>query len=282
MDIQVIEFEDPRYPELLRQIPDPPERLHCWGNVDCLQKLCIGVVGTRRATPYGLGQAELFGRELGRAGICVVSGLAYGIDIEAHKAAIGSPGNTIAVVAQPLHEIMPSRHRVWASKIIDSGGLIVSEWGKSRPCYKSGYLVRNRIVSGLSKAVLVVEAAERSGAANTANHCVEQNREVMVIPGRVTDEMSRGCLKLISKGAHVVCNMQDLMGILDLKWRHQMPGLNTRQKEILDMLKEQERSPAELAELFSGSLSELYQLLTELELLGVIRAGPLQRYCLRL
>lgn len=279
MEIQKLNILDGAYPELLRQIFDPPKVLYYWGNLGILERKRCAVVGTRRCTAYGESQAFRFAKELSEHGVCIVSGLAYGIDKAAHEGALLGEGGTIAVVAQGICELLPSGHRGLAEKIVEKGGLILSERADGEETYKGDYLVRNRIIAGLCEATVVIEAPFKSGARNTARHALDFNRDVMALPGRVCDEQSRGTNALIQEGARLLTNPQDAAEVLEVEWTVRKPTLEGLAAEVFAELSKGPRSPAELGERFTN-LGELYGVLGELELRGLIRFTRELRYSL--
>lgn len=208
IDIQVI--SDPTYPGMLKEIPDPPGALFIRGTIEPCDRLAISIVGTRHATGYGLRQAERLAHELARAGLTIISGLARGIDAAAHRGALKAGGRTLAVLASGVLNIYPPEHHKLADEIIESGALVSESVPQAQPL-AGMFPQRNRIVSGLSLGVIVVEAAERSGALITARHAMEQNREVMAVPGPVDSRMSRGAHRLLRDGAVLVESADDVL-----------------------------------------------------------------------
>lgn len=278
LKIKSVKLGEPCYPARLAQIFDPPGELFYVGDLEVLKKPLLAIVGSRRATPYGREQSFQIAKDLSLHGICIVSGLAYGIDEEAHKGALEGAGGTVAVVAQDLSNIMPTRNVGLAERIVGSGGLLISE-NPGRPVLKHEYLVRNRIISGLSLGVLIVEAANRSGALNTARHALEQNRDVMAVPGRVTDEQSAGTNKLLAGGAGFITCAKDVAEILALEWGvFENIDLSLEEREIFEIIKAEPLSAAELGERFEGQLKALYEGLGKLELKGMIRRRTDMRY----
>lgn len=272
-------FTDPNYPALLKQICDPPGRLFYQGDLEALAGPCVAIVGTRRSTPQGEANAFHFAKSLAQAGICIVSGLAFGIDLAAHRGALEAKGRTIAVVAQSLKELRPHQHRIWAKKIVEEGGLVLSEKLPGIPCYKMDYLVRNRLISGLSLGVLVVEAPIRSGAVNTACHALDQNRSVMALPGRLSDEQSQGSNRLIRDGARLVSTALDVLEELGLEGKlKKRPNLNALEEKILKLLQENPKNVSALSEHFPSNPTGLYKSLLELEEKGLILQGGDRRY----
>ncbi len=279
MNVQSLSIDDPKYPLYLREISDAPEKIYYVGNLEMLDRLCVAIVGTRRATSYGENQAFQIARDLSQRGICIVSGLAYGIDSAAHKGALEGHGGTIAVLAQGLPEIGPPRNKGLAKRIVQSGGLLLSENEAWKPIFKNEYLFRNRIISGVSRGVLVVEAGFRSGAVNTANHALDQNRDVMAVPGRVTDEQSVGTNRLLVDRAGLVRCAEDVANCLEIPWPKKSGiALDGAEQIVFDMLKGRSMTAAELGEHFEGQLKELYSVLGRLELKGLVRRNSDLRY----
>jgi DNA processing protein len=213
-----LEPQDAEYPALLREIPDAPECLYVRGALARGDALAVAVVGSRRATPYGLGLAENLGAELASRGITVVSGLARGIDGAAHRGALRGGGRTIAVLGSGVDVVYPPEHRRLAAEIVASGAL-VSPFAPGTPPMPYHFPLRNRLIAGMALGVVVVEAAERSGALITARLSAELGREVMAVPGRVTSPVSRGTHALLKDGAALVESWEDVIGALPARWR---------------------------------------------------------------
>lgn len=226
---------------------------------------------------YGEAQAFRFGKELSERGICIVSGLAYGIDKAAHEGALLGTGGTIAVLAQGLPDIQPAAHRDLARRIVDKDGLLISEYAAGAQTYKSDYLVRNRIIAGLCKATLVVEAPYKSGAINTAKHAYDNGREVLCVPGRIGDEVCEGTNALLQRGAHVALHPKDVAEVLEVPWTAGEVKLEGLAGEIYALLRKKSLAPAELGEKFER-MTELYEALGELEMRGLIRFTKDLRY----
>lgn len=201
------------YPPPLDRIPDPPGVLYCRGDWRPADELAIGIVGSRHCTPYGRQQAERLAGGLARAGITVVSGLARGIDGAAHQGALDAGGRTLAVCATGLGTIYPPEHAELAIDITHSGALL-SESPMLQAPIAGLFPQRNRIISGLSLGVIVVEAPRSSGALHTARHAMEQNREVFAVPGRIDHEACLGCLDLIRDGATLIRGVDDVLAAL--------------------------------------------------------------------
>lgn len=277
MKIQMLPITDDRYPHLLRHIIDPPQSLYYMGNLGALERPLCAIVGTRRMTSMGESQAFRFGKELSEQGVCIVSGLAYGIDKSAHEGALMGEGGTIAVLAQGLDVLQPAAHLGLAERIVKNGGLLLSEKAPGETGFKSDYLVRNRIIAGLCKVTLVVEAPFKSGAMNTVKHATDNGRDVFCLPGRISDEMSQGTNALLQSGAGVALNPHDLAKDLDIVWKAQSIRLTGFLAELFKTISKKPQSPAELGEQFQN-LSELYGALDELERKGLIRFTKDLRY----
>ena len=201
------------YPASLGRIPDPPTVIYCRGTLVEADGLAIGVVGSRHCTAYGRQQTNRLAQALARVGITVVSGLARGIDAEAHKGAIEAGGRTIAVCATGMNTIYPPEHVELAAAVVKQGCMLTESPMDQTP--KSGlFPQRNRIISGLSLGVVLIEAGRSSGALHTARHAMEQNREVFAMPGRVDSEASLGCLDLIRDGATLIRDVDDVLSAL--------------------------------------------------------------------
>lgn len=198
------------YPASLAQIDDPPQVLYLRGELLPDDAMAVAMVGTRHATKYGLEQAALLAAGLARAGVTVVSGLARGIDAAAHRGALDAGGRTIAVIAGGLLEITPAENRKLAEEIATSGCLL-SEAPPRRPPVAGSFPQRNRLISGLSLGIVVVEADDRSGALITARHAAEQGRDVFAVPGSLANRQSRGCHRLIQDGAKLVMSVDDIL-----------------------------------------------------------------------
>ena len=206
----IITLADAAYPKALLEIADPPSVLYVRGQIGLLQKPGLGIVGSRNATPQGLQTAENFSRTLAAKGLTIVSGLALGIDAAAHRGALAAGGETIAVIGTGADRLYPARNRELALAIVEQGA-IVSEFPLGTPAIAANFPRRNRIISGLSRGVLVVEAALESGSLITARLAAEQGREVFAIPGSIHSPVARGCHRLIKQGAKLIETAQDIL-----------------------------------------------------------------------
>ena len=205
-------LDDGIYPSLLREIADPPIVLYVRGDwMNCFETPCVAFVGSRRASTYGQNAAEMLARELAARGVCIVSGLARGIDAAAHRAAMEAGGKTIAVLGTGIGEVYPKEHKNLVEPILESGGALVSQFPLETPPLPENFPYRNRVISGLSLGVAVIEATERSGSLITARLAMEQNREVFAVPGNITSRNSFGTNYLIkSAGAKLIQSWQDI------------------------------------------------------------------------
>lgn len=208
--VDLILREDERYPQQLAEIHDPPSILYCKGTIEPRDNLAIAIVGSRRCTMYGKQQAERLASELARAGVTIVSGLARGIDASAHRGALAGGGRTFAVTATGLSKVYPPEHAELAEEISRSGAVVTESCLEQEPV-PGLFPQRNRIISGLSLGVLIVEAARNSGALHTARHAMEQGRDVFAVPGRIDSLASEGCNDLIRDGAMLVRSVDDIL-----------------------------------------------------------------------
>ena len=211
MSIQIITIKNESYPELLKKIYDPPQKLYILGELKKQEKYPLAIVGTRKVSNYGKQMTRFFAEALAEAGITIISGLALGVDGLAHRIALEKKARTIAVLGSGLNIIYPPAHKKLAQEIIQLGGAVISEYSPNTGPTKKTFPARNRIVSGLSLGVLVIEAPKKSGALITARTAIEQGREVFIVPGRINDFNSEGCNHLIKIGARLVTNPQEII-----------------------------------------------------------------------
>ena len=211
----VLILDDGSYPALLREIADPPITLYVRGNWQaCFDQPCVAVIGSRMCSTYGENASEMLARDLASRGICIISGLARGIDTAAHRGAIRGGGRTIAVLGTGIDGFYPKENRRLVDEIIEAGGAIVSQFPLGTPPLKDNFPYRNRIISGLTLGVVLIEATERSGSLITARLAMEQNREVMAVPGNITSRNSVGTNYLIKSGAKLIQQWQDVVAEL--------------------------------------------------------------------
>lgn len=274
----LLTLADPDYPQFLREIADPPVLLYCKGRRELLGQPAISIVGSRNATPQGLRDAEAFAEALSNTGLTIVSGLALGIDAAAHRGGLRGAGSSIAVVGTGLDRIYPARNQALAHELAKSG-LIVSEFPLGTRPLRGHFPRRNRIISGLSLGVLVMEAAPDSGSLITARLAAEQGREVFAIPGSIHSPLARGCHALIKQGAKLVESAQDVLE--ELAWQVTPPPTPQPQAASDPVLNAMDPSPMTLdtlAERSGLTLDALSAKLLMLELEGHVAQLPGGRY----
>jgi len=294
----LISFSDPRYPARLKEIYDPPVALFARGRTDLLQSICLGVVGTRRASAYGTSACERLATDLAQAGLTITSGMARGIDTAAHRAALQTGGDTIAVFGCGVDLVYPAENRKLAADIAQKG-LLISEYPMASPAYPQNFPTRNRIISGVSVGVLVIEGAQYSGSSITAKMALEQQREVFAVPGNITNKMSWGPNLLIKQGAKLVQEWNDVIVELPAETRRTLvakaqarsAGISLETQDVqlpLDgavgpahkalLARIQPDAPThidQLVETFDTlTSSEIVAALFDLELLGLIKQLP--------
>ncbi len=281
LGINFVCYTDPDYPENLREIYDPPPVIFLKGLLKSADNLGIAVVGARKASPYGLVVAEKLAKDLAAVGVTIISGMARGIDSAAHKGALAGGGRTIAVLGCGVDIVYPRENRRLMDEIIDRGA-VISEFPPGTAPEPWRFPVRNRIISGLSRGTVVVEAAERSGALITADFALDQNRDVMAVPGNVVNILSRGTHRLIKQGARLVEGAGDVLDELGVE--KLFPVQETAGESRLKMSKEEEAlysllslDPVALDELIdrSGFLPQkVMAALMYLEIKGLVRQMP--------
>lgn len=282
-DIDWYYFQDKHYPEFLKHCVDGPVLLFGKGNIDLKNKKIISVVGTRRVTNYGARFCEELIAELAPLNPVIVSGLAYGIDISAHRAAIENGLQTIACLGHGLNQIYPKKHKIYERDIIENGGFF-SEFWSDDIFDRNNFLKRNRIIAGLSEATVVIESAERGGSLVTADIANSYNREVFAVPGRATDSQSRGCNNLIKQQkAHVLTTAADVVYHLGWELKKNPKPVQTQlfveldedEKKIYRFLKGKEKELLDVIALECGiPVFKVATLLMNMELKGVIRPLP--------
>lgn len=245
----ILILDDGSYPYLLREIDDPPITLYVRGDWQaCFDAPCVGVIGSRKCSTYGENASGMLARDLAENGVCIVSGFARGIDTAAHLGAIRGKGKTIAVLGTGIDNVYPKENKKLVEEILDSGGAIVSQFPLGTPPLKDNFPYRNRIISGLSYGVLLIEASERSGSLITARLAMEQNREVMAVPGNITSRNSFGTNYLIKSGAKLVQQWQDVVAELpqEISAAILPPKLDEKKREA--KTQQPELAPANLSD----------------------------------
>jgi len=300
----ILILDDGSYPNLLREIADPPITLYVRGDWQaCLDQPCVGVIGSRQCSTYGENASEMLSRDLASRGITIVSGLARGIDSAAHRGALQAKGRTVAVMGTGIDGVYPKENTRLVREILDGGGCLVSQFPLGTPPLKDNFPYRNRIISGLSLGVLIVEASERSGSLITARLAAEQNREVMAVPGNITSSNSYGTNYLIKAGAKLVQQWQDIVAelpseiaarILPPKIEERKNGnghqqelipadLTDNERKIWSLLTADEATHIDVLLETSGlSFGDLNSVLVGLDIKDMIRVLPGKHYARRL
>ncbi|WP_346838296.1 DNA-processing protein DprA [Microbulbifer sp. SAOS-129_SWC] len=279
--VQLLCCGDGGYPSLLAQISRPPPLLYVRGNADALHLPQIAVVGARRASRAGLDNARAFAADLAGAGFTITSGLALGVDASAHRGALQAGGATVAVLGSGVDKLYPRRNAALAGEIIASGGAVISELPLGSAAEAAHFPRRNRIISGLSLGVLLVEAALRSGSLITARLALEQNREVFAIPGSIHNPLARGCHKMIRDGAALVETSADIAGqlggllsVASVPQDAAAAPLPPEQRALVAALGGDPRSIEQLAADTGGDAGSLMAALLQLELAGLVETLP--------
>ncbi len=275
-DIQVVTLKEAAYPPLLKEIYDPPAVLFVRGTLPDPGKKYLAVVGSRKASTYGQRVTEDLIVPIARAGVVIVSGLAYGIDASAHDATLRAQGCTLAVVGCGVDQdsIYPSHHRALASDIISSGGALISEFPPGTPPLKQHFPIRNRIIAGLCHGTLVIEATLKSGSLITARSAIENNREVYAVPGSIYSPLSEGPNNLIKTGAIPVTSAQDVFGIQDVSSTPSQPAYQPTNEKEAAIFSHLFSQPIHLDELVRSTglpTPLVMSTLTLMEIKGVVR-----------
>jgi len=270
----IVTLSDEDYPQALLNIPDPPLLLYVKGRLDLLNQPAIGVIGSRNATAQGKQNAEAFSRAMSDAGLCVISGLAHGIDAAAHRGALAGQGSSIGVIGTGLDKVYPAAHRELAHAMAAQGALI-SEFPLGTPPLAANFPRRNRIISGLSLGCLIVEAGLQSGSLITARLALEQGREVFAIPGSIHSPQSRGCHALIKQGAKLVETAQDVLDEISGFFTVPRPAeVDASEDAFLEFLGFDPVDIDTLAQRDGLTMAELSAMLLTLELGGRVAVLP--------
>ncbi len=273
--IKAITRSSSNYPEVLQHIHTPPSQLRYIGDFDTLLSMPrLAIVGSRKVTPYGKAVTLSLARQAAERGIAIISGLALGVDGLAHQGALEAKGVTAAVLPSGLQAIYPASHKQLAEQIVASGGALLTEYPDSMQPFKTNFIERNRLVSGLSDAVLITEAAIKSGTLHTAKFALEQGRTVMAVPGNITSEQSGGTNNLIKAGAIAVTEISDIlaaMGLTETIQPRDIIGSTQEETILLTLLTSGMSEGSELLAASKLSASAFNQSLTMLEITGKIR-----------
>lgn len=281
---RILTLADDAYPRLLRQIQSPPPVLYVKGRLEPADETSIGVVGTRRSTRYGREMADRLSSGLAVAGVTVISGLARGIDGIAHNAALENGGRTLAVLGSGVDQVYPPEHRKMSERIVEQGAL-VSEFPLGTRPEARNFPIRNRLISGMSFGILVVEAPRQSGALITSSFAADQGRTVFAVPGSALSTSSEGCHELLRNGAALAAEVDDILAELNLERRQaalesrqMLPAASDDERQILEMISREPRHIDEIAIDTGITISELSALLLQMQLKGLVRDAGGQHY----
>lgn len=301
--MKILTLEDLEYPESLRSIKNAPKELYVMGNTNCFYMPCVTVVGSRNMSEYGKKMTRKIVKELVEAGICIVSGLAVGVDTIAHETCLENDGHTIAVLGSGLNKVFPSENKELFNRIINLGGCVMSEHMPDEEAKKIYFPARNRIVSGLSLATLVIEAAYRSGTSITAKFAFEQGKKVFCIPNSIGSKNSSGTINLIKKGATMITNAEEILyslGLIDklddyekyleeqkinkakMLEEEELDGLDEDVKKVYFYIKENKVINSDIiCNELNMSIQDINTYLTILELKGLIlnKSGGMYYIC---
>ncbi len=285
MKINSISPQDSKYLQIITTIAIPPKKLHFIGKIPDKRIPTVAIVGSRKPTAYGKEVTYQLAFDIAKRGVVIVSGLALGVDAIAHRAALDAGGKTLAVLANGVDIIYPATNRDLAYDVLAHEGAIISEYEPGTEARDFQFLERNRIVSGLSDAIIVTEAAARSGTLSTAAHALEQGREVFVVPGNITSPLSAGCNNLIKQGAHPITCAEDVLEIIApelLRPQSLLPlGSTPLESKIISLLQSGIRDGEELQVLSEVDIVEFSRAITMMEISGTIRALGGNQWTLR-
>lgn len=275
--IHTISPDESAYTSILNCDPTPPKKLFYKGTIPTVRHKSVAIVGTRKPTTYGREITHRIAYELAKQGVVIISGLAYGVDSVAHKAALEAKGKTIAIMAHGLHKIYPAGHRQLAQEILEQDGALISEYDAGVEARPYTFLQRNRIVSGLADAIIITEAAQRSGTLNTAGHALTQGKNVYVVPGNITNPLSVGCNQLLLQGATPLLSSDQLITDIGINQKNQkqktLPvGDTPLENTIIQYLQSGERDADTILVAAKADPAEFSTALTMLEINGVIHS----------
>lgn len=283
--INTMSPQDNNFLQIIESIALMPKKLYYIGTLPAERVPTVAIVGTRKPTKYGHEVTHKLAFELASRGFIIVSGMALGVDAIAHRAALEARGITIAVQANGLDRLYPATNRQLGEDIITQGGAVLSEYEPEVAARDFQFLERNRIVSGLSDAVIITEASARSGTLNTARHALEQGKEVFVVPGNITSPLSAGCNALLRQGATPITQVEDIIEVIAphlLQPQTQLAlGDNPLQSRIIELLQSGLRDGDQIHAATAVSVSEFSTELTMMELTGVIRSLGANQWTLR-
>ncbi len=277
MNVNLISINDSAYPVKLREIPDAPAKLYVVGNLDNLQNNpCLSVVGSRKVTPYGKSVTDNLVNTVAAHGITIISGLALGVDTIAHRAALDSGSTTVAVLPCGLDKIYPASNLQLARRILENNGALISEYQPHTQPLQHHFIARNRIVAGLGDAVLITEAAAKSGTMHTVGFALDQGKSILAVPGNITNTFSEGTNNLIKAGATPITVPEDILDCLGINDKttviNDVLPATEQEAIILDLIKLGVTDINELQDESKLSVSEFNQTLTMLEITGKVRS----------
>lgn len=274
-----------KYLSPLGVIPTPPKILFFRGQIPAERCISVAIVGTRKPTAYGKEVTHTLATELAKKGIVIISGLALGVDAIAHRAALEAKGTTIAILANSVDRIYPCTNHALGEQIIANGRAIMSEYEPPTDARDFQFLQRNRIVSGLADAVIITEAAKRSGTLATATHALEQGKEVFVVPGNITSPLSAGCNALLKQGAHPITCAEDVLEVIApqlLEKQAILPFGNTPlESKIIELLQQGMRDGDQIHQDSGATASDFASALTMMEINGTIRSLGANQWTLK-
>lgn len=273
-NIKTITYYDTEYPYMLKEISSPPLCLYCKGNIQLLNSFCLGVVGTRTPTAYGIVTTKQYVKELVNANVTIVSGMASGVDTIAHKQALSENGNTIAVLAGGFNYIYPASNSALFRQLTENN-LVISEYNPEIKPQSYYFPIRNRIIAGLSKGVLITEAGEKSGALHTINYATEFNREIFVVPGNINSPMSKGTNSIIkSLQGSITVSPNDILATFNIENEKNKKNLGVQldinAQIVLDYIHAEKKTFQQIADFTNLSAKELNTILIELEMSGLV------------
>lgn len=288
LDMGIIAFGDANYPDSLRSMQSPPALLFYRGNLDCLMGKCIAVVGSRNASPQGIDVTHKICRELSASGVTIISGLAMGIDAAAHEGCLDGGSPTAAVLGCGIDVDYPMENLDLKEKIVQKGGILLSEYPPGTRANRFVFQVRNRIISGLGRALLMMESRIQSGSMLTVHHALDQGREVYAYPGVPGTEWAEGAHQLLREGANFFTSAADILE--DMGWEKEfskpaseqikeLPAMSDSQRRIYTLLSQGELSFDQLAAETALPVPELTVALTMLQMMGLVKAMPGKSYC---
>ncbi len=277
--IKILSIEDEVYPKNLKNIFDPPYLLYYIGDINLINKFCISIVGSRKPSAYGLFAARKFSKELSERDIVIVSGLALGIDTQAHKSAIESNGKTIGILGTSFDNIYPKSNQNFSSDMINSGNLIISEYPLNKKTMPYHFVQRNRLISGIGQGLVVIEAGEKSGTLTTVDFALEHGKNVFSVPGNIDSVNSIGTNNLIKSGAKLITKVDDILEDypeIDFLKKYEdkacFKGLSDNEKKVVEVLKFKGVQNIEKIAFFTNiKIKDIIGILNILEIKGVVK-----------